>query len=106
MLSGVTKLIITKADVLDDFKILQVGVAYTADGVETKKMPYDLLSVDINPVYKEFAGWDTPISTCKTYAETPQSFKDYCSFVESYLQTKIEYISNGTGREQLLQVGK
>ncbi len=102
MLSGVTKLIITKADVLDSFSPVKAAIAYLADGKETKELPYDLCDVDIAPVYQEFAGWDKPISTCTTYEEAPQIFKDYCRFVENYLETKIAYISNGTGREQLL----
>ena len=104
MLSGVTKLIITKADVLDNFNPIKAGVAYLADGRETKEWPYDLCDMDIIPVYESFAGWDKPISTCTTYDELPQVFKDYCRFVENYLQTKIAYISNGTGRNQLLTI--
>src|ERR1700760_100965 len=44
MLSGVTKLIITKADVLDGFNPVKAAVAYLADGKETKELPYDLCS--------------------------------------------------------------
>jgi adenylosuccinate synthase len=58
----------------------------------------------VAPVYQSFAGWSKPISECKTYEETPQDFKDYCRFVEEYLQTKIGYVSNGTGRDQLLVI--
>ncbi len=104
MLSGVTKLIITKTDVLDQFSPIQAAVAYKVDGVETKELPYDLCSVSVEPVYQSFAGWGKPISECKTYEETSQDFKDYCRFVEQYLQTKIGYVSNGTGRDQLLVI--
>ncbi len=104
MLSGVTKLIMTKADVLDGFNPIKAAVAYIADGKETKELPYDLCDVEINPVYETFAGWDKPISECTSYEELPQSFKDYCRFTEQYLGTKIAYISNGTGRDQLLNI--
>ena len=104
MLSGVTKLIITKADVLDSFNPIKAAVAYLADGKETKELPYDLCDVDIVPLYESFAGWDNPVSACTTYDEVPQVFKDYCRFVENYLETKIAFISNGTGRNQLLTI--
>ncbi len=104
MLSGVTKLIITKADVMDNFNPVKAAVAYIADGKETKELPYDLCDMDIVPVYESFAGWDKPISSCTAYDELPQVFKDYCHFVENYLETKIAYISNGTGRNQLLTI--
>jgi adenylosuccinate synthase len=104
MLSGVTKLIITKADVLDNFNPIKAAVAYIADGKETKEWPFDLCDMDITPVYESFAGWDTLISSCTSYDELPQVFKDYCHFVENYLGTKIAFISNGTGRNQLLTI--
>jgi len=104
MLSGVTKLIITKADVLDNFNPIKAAIAYLAGGKETKEWPYDLCDMDIAPVYEVFPGWDKPISMCATFEETPQVFKDYCHFVENYLETKIAFISNGTGRDQLLTI--
>lgn len=103
MLSGVTKLIITKTDILDSFNPLKAATTYKVDGVETNEMPYDLCAVKIEPCYKDFDGWDKPINECTTYEETPQTFKDYCDFVEEFLGTKIAYISNGTGRDQLLK---
>jgi len=105
MLSGVTKLIITKADVLDGFDPIKAAVAYQVDGgTDTNELPYDLCGVQIDPVYKVFPGWDKPISTCTKYDELPQVFKEYCNFVQNYLETKISYISNGTGRDQLLVI--
>ncbi len=102
MLSGVTKLIVTKTDVLDTFGEIKAAVAYTVDGVETNELPFDLCDGEVVPVYKAFSGWEKPVGACKTYDELPVSFKEYCKFVENYLETKIGYISNGTGRDQLL----
>lgn len=102
MLSGVTKIILTKADVLDGFAELNAGVAYMIDGKRTEEFPFEVCTANLQPVYQQFKGWEKPISTCREYEELPQSFKDYCSFVEQYLGTDIAYISNGTGRDQLL----
>lgn len=103
MLSGVTKLIVTKTDVLDNFSPLKMATSYKINEAETNEMPYDLCNVAVNPVYKDFNGWEKPINECSTYDETPSSFKEYCDFVEAYLGTQIAYISNGTGRDQLLK---
>ncbi len=105
MLSGVNKLIITKADVLDGFDPLKAAVAYEMnDGTTTTMLPYDLCDAELKPVYKSFTGWEKSIALCKDYASLPESFKAYCSFVENELQTKIAFISNGTGRDQLITV--
>jgi adenylosuccinate synthase len=105
MLSGVTKLIITKADILDEFNPIKAAIAYNMDGVETDELPYGLCdATGLVPVYKAFPAWDTPISGVTNFDELPQTFKDYCNFVEEYLGTKIAFISNGTGRNQLIAV--
>lgn len=104
MLSGVTKLIVTKADVMDHFDPVKAAVAYIIEGKETREFPYDLCATDATPVYETFAGWDKPISECNNYDELPHVFRDYCRFVENYLETKIAYVSNGTGRDQLIVI--
>jgi adenylosuccinate synthase len=104
MLSGVTRLIVTKADVLDDFNEIKVATAYNIDGNETDEFPFDICDREITPVYKTFQGWDVKMSECKTPEELPETFKNYCRFVESFLQTRVQFISNGTGRDQLLKL--
>ncbi|GAA4461349.1 adenylosuccinate synthase [Nemorincola caseinilytica] len=103
MLSGVTKLIMTKTDVMDAFSPLEACTAYSIDGVETKELPYDLCDTKVTPVYTTFEGWSgMPLSECRTYDDLPATFKRYCSFIEEYLGTRISHISNGTGRDQLI----
>jgi adenylosuccinate synthase len=105
MLSGVTQLIVTKTDVLDSFNPIKAAVAYNIEGEETREMPYDLCVQEVSPVWETFTGWhDTPISQCTSTEELPQVFKDYCRYVEQYVGTRIGYVSNGTGRDQLLEI--
>jgi len=104
MLSGVTQLIVTKADVMDEFDPVKVATAYRVDGKETREFPYDICDQQIEPVYETFEGWDRPIAECHNAEDLPQKFRDYCKFVEDYLQTRIAYISNGTGRDQLIEI--
>jgi adenylosuccinate synthase len=105
MLSGVTQLIVTKTDVLDSFNPIKAAVAYNIEGEETREMPYDLCGQTVSPVWETFAGWnDTPVSDCTDPADLPQVFKDYCRYLEQYLGTRIGYVSNGTGRDQLLEL--
>lgn len=103
MLSGVTKVIMTKTDILDNFTPLKAATAYITNGTESNEMPYDICTATIEPVYHSFEGWEKPINECATYEETPATFKEYCNYIEEYLGTKIAYISNGTGRDQLLK---
>lgn len=102
MLSGVTRLIVTKADVLDGFETVNAAIAYNIEGRETDEFPFDICNQEIAPVYKTFEGWQSPISECTSPEQLPSAFKAYCIFVEQFLKTRIQFISNGTGRDQLL----
>src|SRR6201991_1942005 len=69
MINGVTKIVMTKADVLDAFKELEVCTAYNAGGQEIKEIPFRLEKMKIEPVYQRFPGWDKPSSAAKSPAE-------------------------------------
>lgn len=102
MLNGVTQLIMTKADVLDGFDEIKAGYAYDINGELTEEFPFDICDAAITPQYKTFKGWTTSISECTHIDNLPQEFIDFCQFTEQYLGVKINFISNGTGRDQLL----
>jgi adenylosuccinate synthase len=105
MINGVTKIVMTKADVLDAFRELDVCTAYTINGKETAEIPFRLDKLAVEPVYKKFPGWDTPSSAAKTAAQLPETMKSYVSFINQYLGVNIQYISNGPGRDQLISLG-
>lgn len=101
MLSGVTKLIMMKSDVLDSFETIKACVAYKLkDGTVTTDFPYEI--DDVEPVYKEFKGWNTDMTQFTSEDEFPQEFKDYIAFVEDFLETRIGIISIGPDRAQTI----
>ena len=104
MINGVTKIVMTKADVLDSFKELQVCTDYKINGKMCQEIPFQMDRQKPEPVLKSFAGWNTDTSAAKSFAELPDSMKTYVSFINEYLGTGIEYISNGPGRDQIIKV--
>ena len=105
MINGVTKLVMTKADVLDAFKELHVCTDYKINGKETREIPFQMERQKPEPVYKQFAGWNTATDSMKTYSQLPATMKEYVNFINNYLGVDIHYISNGPGRDQLIKVG-
>lgn len=104
MLSGVTRLIITKADVMDEFEEIKMATAYKVGETVTEEMPFDICDMAIEPVYQSFKGWTAQkISACTSLEHLPETFTEYCKFIENYLGTKVQYVSNGTGRDNLMK---
>jgi len=102
MINGVTKLVMTKADVLDEFEELNLCTAYSCNGEETKEVPFQMTRINIVPVYKKFKGWKISTSAAKSEKELPEAMKNYIQFINSELGVDVHYVSNGPGRDQIV----
>ncbi len=103
MINGVTKIVMTKADVLDAFSELKVCTEYSVNGEMTSEIPFQMNRVQIQPVLKSLPGWGTEITAIKQYGQLPVNMREYVQFINNYLGVKIAYISNGPGRDQLIE---
>ena len=104
MINGVTKIVMTKADVLDAFPELDVCTAYQINGKETRQVPFQMDRQVPGAVYQRFKGWHTDTSKIRTYGELPDTTRTYVDFINEYLGVKVQYISNGPGRDQIVEV--
>lgn len=102
MINGVTQLIMMKSDVLDSFATIKACTAYKIDGEETDLFPFDIDSVNIEPVYTELPGWQTDLTKMKSEEEFPEKFSAYIRFLEEQLHTPITIVSIGPDRCQTI----
>lgn len=103
MINGVTRLVMTKADVLAAFDTIAACTAYRVNNQPTTTLPYDIERQPVQPVWEQFRGWQTDLSGITEYQQLPEAFKNYLAFMEQYLGVPITYISVGPGRDQLIQ---
>ncbi|MBQ7554610.1 MAG: adenylosuccinate synthase [Bacteroidaceae bacterium] len=101
MIDGVTKLIMMKSDVLDDFDTIKACVAYKVNGEEIDHFPFDI-SEGVEPVYVEMPGWKTPMTQMQSEDEFPEEFNNYLSFLEEELGVPVKIVSVGPDREQTI----
>jgi len=102
MINGVTQIIMTKADILDELDELKVCNSYTINGKEIDYVPFQMNKVDIEPVYKTFAGWKKDITAVSSFEALPAEMKTYINYLNEFLGVPVKYISNGPGRDQLV----
>jgi len=102
MINGVTQLVMTKADVLDTIDVLKVCNQYKINGKETTKVPFQMEGKDVQPLYKEFKGWETDITAIKEYKNIPGEMDTYINYINSTLKVPVKFISNGPGTDQII----
>lgn len=101
MIDGVTKLIMMKSDVLDDFDTIKACVAYKVNGEQIDHFPFDI-SEGVEPVYVELPGWKTQMSKMQSEDEFPEEFNNYLFFLEEELGVPVKIVSVGPDREQTI----
>jgi len=102
MINGVTQLVMTKADVLDELPVLKVCDSYTINGKETKQVPFQMEGINLEPVYKEFEGWKKDITTIKNFESLPVEMNTYIDYINTTLGVPVKYISNGPATDQII----
>ncbi len=102
-INGMTAISLMLLDVLDSFDTIKLCVAYSNKGDVMDNFParLDILEA-CEPVYKEFKGWKTDISSCRTYEELPQETKNYILAIEETTGVPVQLISVGPRRDQTI----
>ncbi|HXR84449.1 MAG TPA: adenylosuccinate synthase [Hanamia sp.] len=102
MINGVTELVMTKADVLDNIETLKVCNKYKVNGQETTHVPFQMEGKNIEPLYKEFEGWKTDITGIHNYKNLPAQMDTYINYINVTLGVPVKFISNGPGTDQII----
>lgn len=101
MINGVTHLVLTKADVLNEFDELKVCTAYKYNGANTNEIPFDIEKEEITPEYHGFYGWKSELDNL-TYDQLPKELINYIRYIEDFLEIDMAILSTGPGREELI----
>jgi adenylosuccinate synthase len=105
LISGITKIALTKLDVLNGLSKLNICTHYDLNGKTIDYIPANIQDVSAcTPVYQTFSGWEslTPAST--TFTDLPKEAQTYVRFIEKYTGVPIRLISIGPGRSETIDV--
>lgn len=102
MINGVTKLALTKLDVLNEFEEIKIADQYEYEGKRSTELPFCLDNTAIKPILRSHKGWNEDISTSKDIASLPENAKSYLKLLEEKLQTPIGFVSIGPERDELI----
>jgi len=102
MLNGVTDLIVTKPDVMNDFDEIKMCASYTINGAETEEIPFEFNEVEIKPNLVSFEGWKKSLDGVAHYDELPKQLLEYLSALEQHTGVKIMAVSISPDRKDVL----
>jgi adenylosuccinate synthase len=105
MVNGTEWLVVTKLDVLDELAKIPVCVGYKIDGKETEEIPaQDSGFKKIEPIYREFDGWQTSTEGITDHEKLPAKAQEYLRFIQKETSAKIAMVSTGPDRDQTVWV--
>ena len=104
-MNGIDMLAVTKLDVLDQLKEIQICTGYRYEG---KDLPYfspDCAMLDkVEPVYESMPGWMEPTTGIRAYEDLPEKAKTYLDRISAIAGVPIGIVSVGPGRDQTIIV--
>ena len=102
-ISGINGLVLTKLDVLDDFKEIKICVGYEIKNKKINFFPNNLNDqFNIKPVYKIIPGWKQSTFGLKNFSDLPKNAQNYIRVVESLIECPIDIISTSPEREDTI----
>ena len=103
MVNGISWLVVTKLDVLDELDEIPICVGYKINGKKTAEIPAFTAAYDkIECLFQKLPGWKKSTEGITEWAKLPQKARDYLAFVEKESGAKIAMVSTGPGREQTM----
>ncbi|MEZ4241308.1 MAG: adenylosuccinate synthase [Myxococcota bacterium] len=100
-INGVTRLALTKLDVLSGEPVIPVCTGY--EGVPEDDFPTSLDAV--TPQWEELPGWTEPLSGCRSLSELPPACLRYVKRLEELCGVPIELVSVGADRADTIRSG-
>ncbi|MGH9545792.1 MAG: adenylosuccinate synthase [Terriglobales bacterium] len=105
MINGISWLVVTKLDVLDELAEIPVCVGYKINGKVTAEIPAHGSGFDgIECVYKTMPGWRASTQGITQLEKLPPAAREYLTFLEKESGARIGMVSTGPGREQTVFV--
>ncbi len=104
-INSISRLFLTKLDILSAFETIKVATAYTSDGDVYEEFP-DQQSVlyHCSARYEELDGWQEDITGIREYRDLPKEARAYIEYIQESAGVPVGWVSVGPERSQLITV--
>ena len=103
LVNGLTTLVVTKLDCLDELDEVKICTEYRYHGKTLRHFPTEIRVLDeVEPVYESLPGWRQSTSWAKHYDELPEQARTYLDRLSELVGTDISMISLGPERNSTI----
>jgi adenylosuccinate synthase len=97
-INSLTKLFLTKMDILSAFDTIKVAVGYHSKEGDFDEFPsQQSVLYHCEPEYVELPGWKTDITGIREYGDLPVEARAYIEYVQETAEVSIGWVSVGPG---------
>jgi len=105
MINGLTGLCITKLDVMDGIKEINICTGYELNGEKINLLPVGADDVErCVPIYETLPGWTETTFGVKTWDGLPKNAQDYLRRLEVVCGVPIAIVSTGPERDETIVI--
>jgi len=105
MINGLTGLCITKLDILDGIKELNICTGYELDGKKIDLLPIGADDVaGCKPIYETVPGWSENTFGVKTWDGLPKNAQNYLKRLEVLCGVPVAIVSTGPERDETIVI--
>ncbi len=104
-LNGITDIVLTKLDVLDELSEIKICIGYEIEGKEYNYLPSEeTLYEKIKPIYEIIDGWQCSTVGIDKWNNLPENAKKYIKKLEELMDTEISIVSTGPDRKETIDI--
>ena len=102
-LNGISELAITKLDVLDNLKKINMCVGYRYKGKVFKRYPYDPEVISKGTcLWRQLPGWSQSTGIIREYSDLPRNARNYLKTLQDLVSANTFMVSVGSNRDQTI----
>ncbi len=101
--NGLDALALTKLDVLDGMRELQICTSYRCNGATLTEFPGEIAQLaSCEPVYETMPGWTRPTASVRRVGDLPKEAQRYIARLEELSGVPAAILSTGSAREDTI----
>ncbi|XP_055373758.1 adenylosuccinate synthetase [Condylostylus longicornis] len=105
LVNGYTSIALTKLDILDTLKEINIGVAYKLNGKILDHFPGSISDLEkIEVEYVTLPGWESVTAKTRKFSDLPKNAQEYVRFIENELGIPVKWVGVGKGRESIVNI--